>query len=218
MLREGSGYYPHMMRQSTFDGSRVKASFVVRWTRQSNEAGVFVGYKSDTAVLQYQQARSRFDTYCITKMRLFLPFFLLLAPSHAFVQRSAVQQVVRPTIHHRGGKNGAVALGLMEPAHIFDEVVSTIVSVNNEAGPPEAGGVSYSKASYYTILGLYLLSFPGLWSTIKRSTKAKVKRKTFVTKGEKASTGTGKSLREEAGGIMACKDLNIISMLVEILP
>lgn len=46
---------------------------------------------------------------------------------------------------------------------------------------PEAGGVSYSKASYYTVLGLYLFSFPGLWSTIKRSTKAKIKRKTYIT-------------------------------------
>ena len=39
---------------------------------------------------------------------------------------------------------------------------------------------SYSQASYYTTLGLYLLSFPGIWSQIKRSTSAKVKRKTFV--------------------------------------
>lgn len=39
---------------------------------------------------------------------------------------------------------------------------------------------TYSKASYYTTLALYLASFPGLWSQIKRSTKAKVKRKTYV--------------------------------------
>jgi hypothetical protein len=70
------------------------------------------------------------------------------------------------------------------------------------ASPPEMGGISYSKASYYTVLGLYLLSFPGLWSTIKRSTTAKVKNKTFVARGE-ASPG-GKGLREQAGEIMAC--------------
>ena len=68
--------------------------------------------------------------------------------------------------------------------------------------PPEAGGISYSKASYYTILGLYGLSFPGLWSTIKRSTTAKVKRKTYVSKGEHAKDGMG--LRQQAGEIMAC--------------
>jgi len=98
---------------------------------------------------------------------------------------------------------GSVSMNLLEPSQMFDHAVSTLLASDTTVGPPEAGGVSYSKASYYTILGLYLLSFPGLWSTIKRSTKAKVKRKTFVTKGEKASAGTGKSLREEAGGIMA---------------
>ena len=46
--------------------------------------------------------------------------------------------------------------------------------------PGTSGEVSYSRASYYTILALYVLSFPGLWSTIKRSTTAKVKRMTFV--------------------------------------
>ena len=48
----------------------------------------------------------------------------------------------------------------------------------------EGGGKSftptYSNASYYTTLALYVASFPGLWSQIKRSTKAKVKRKTYV--------------------------------------
>ena len=39
---------------------------------------------------------------------------------------------------------------------------------------------TYSKASYYTTLALYAASFPGLWRQIKRSTKAKVKRKTYV--------------------------------------
>ncbi len=39
---------------------------------------------------------------------------------------------------------------------------------------------TYSNASYYTTLALYVASFPGLWSQIKRSTKAKVKRKTYV--------------------------------------
>lgn len=101
-----------------------------------------------------------------------------------------------------------IALNLLEPTHVFDQMVSSLTVATSDAisGPPEVGGVSYSKASYYTILGLYLLSFPGLWSTIKRSTSAKVKRKTFVTKGEKATAGEGKSLREEAGGIMACKE------------
>jgi len=37
-----------------------------------------------------------------------------------------------------------------------------------------AGGTGYSQASYYTSLGLFVLSVPGLWSLIKRSVKSKV--------------------------------------------
>ncbi|KAL3789032.1 hypothetical protein HJC23_008179, partial [Cyclotella cryptica] len=66
---------------------------------------------------------------------------------------------------------------------------------------------SYSKASYYTTLALYVASFPGLWSQIKRSTKAKVKRKTYVSPGEKAAEG-GKELRQQAGEIMAYMKAN----------
>jgi hypothetical protein len=38
-------------------------------------------------------------------------------------------------------------------------------------------------SSYYVSLGLFLLTLPGLWSLIKRSPKAKVKRKTFEVAG-----------------------------------
>lgn len=34
--------------------------------------------------------------------------------------------------------------------------------------------VGYSPASYYTSLGLFVISVPGLWSLIKRSVKSKV--------------------------------------------
>jgi len=64
---------------------------------------------------------------------------------------------------------------------------------------------SYSKSSYYATLALYGLSFPGLWSTIKRSTKAKVKRKTYECEGE--GTG-GRSVRTVAGEIMAYMKAN----------
>lgn len=37
-----------------------------------------------------------------------------------------------------------------------------------------AGDVGYSQASYYTSLGLFVISVPGLWSLIKRSVKSKV--------------------------------------------
>ncbi|KAL6890252.1 hypothetical protein ACP4OV_009015 [Aristida adscensionis] len=43
-----------------------------------------------------------------------------------------------------------------------------------------AAATGYSQASYYTSLGLFVLSVPGLWSLIKRSVKSKIVQKTFV--------------------------------------
>jgi hypothetical protein len=94
---------------------------------------------------------------------------------------------------------------MMMPMDYLNDVTQNHLSsllLSAVEGPPEVGGVSYSKASYYTILGLYVLSFPGVWSQVKRSTSAKIKRKTFVTAGE--NTPKGKSLRQQAGEIMAC--------------
>ncbi|EYU41322.1 hypothetical protein ABFS82_12G027200 [Erythranthe guttata] len=47
-----------------------------------------------------------------------------------------------------------------------------------------ADNAGYSLASYYTSLGLFVISVPGLWSLIKRSVKSKVVKKTFVGEGE----------------------------------
>lgn len=44
-------------------------------------------------------------------------------------------------------------------------------------------GTGYSQASYYASLGLFLLSAPGLWSLVKRSTKSKIERKTYELPG-----------------------------------
>ncbi|CAL0322757.1 unnamed protein product [Lupinus luteus] len=45
--------------------------------------------------------------------------------------------------------------------------------------------VGYSLASYYTSLGLFVISVPGLWSLIKRSVKSKIVQKTLIGDGEK---------------------------------
>lgn len=42
----------------------------------------------------------------------------------------------------------------------------------------------YSLASYYTSLGLFVISVPGLWSLIKRSVKSKIVQKTYIGEGE----------------------------------
>ena len=66
-----------------------------------------------------------------------------------------------------------------------DAVAAAAAATSSSAAAVEDGVKSsftptYSNASYYTTLALYALSFPGLWSQIKRSTTAKVKRKTYV--------------------------------------
>ncbi|KAL7483347.1 hypothetical protein ACHAW6_008995 [Cyclotella cf. meneghiniana] len=92
---------------------------------------------------------------------------------------------------------------------LVDPAATAAAEATSAAADPTATSFlpSYSKASYYTTLALYLASFPGLWSQIKRSTKAKVKRKTYVSPGEKAAEG-GKELRQQAGEIMAYMKAN----------
>ena len=76
-------------------------------------------------------------------------------------------------------------LGAVDGQSIFD-LASNFVSDAATSPLPfkDSEITSYSKSSYYATLALYGLSFPGLWSTIKRSTKAKVKRKTYECEGE----------------------------------
>ncbi|KAK9925590.1 hypothetical protein M0R45_033910 [Rubus argutus] len=49
-----------------------------------------------------------------------------------------------------------------------------------------ADTAGYSSASYYTSLGLFVISVPGLWSLIKRSVKSKIVQKTFIGQENKA--------------------------------
>mmetsp|Transcript_18593 Transcript_18593/g.43337 ORF Transcript_18593/g.43337 Transcript_18593/m.43337 type:complete len:286 (-) Transcript_18593:49-906(-) len=110
------------------------------------------------------------------------------------------QQQLRPTT--------TTVLNLVDPATLVDAATTTITNsvLLSAAAVPETGGVGYSQASYYTILGLYVMSFPGIWSQVKRSTAAKVKRKTYVSDGENAAGGKG--LRQQAGEIMAYMKAN----------
>jgi len=91
-------------------------------------------------------------------------------------------------------------------ASTFDSLASSFWTADATAVAADVVKPSYSKASYYTTLGVYIMSFPGLWSQIKRSTKAKVKSKTFESAGELQPDG--KSLRQQAGEIMAYMKAN----------
>lgn len=59
----------------------------------------------------------------------------------------------------------------------------------------------FSQVSFYSVLALYVFSFPGIYSLVKRSVKSKVVRKTYEVLGP-ASVG-GRATREVAGDVVA---------------
>ena len=142
-------------------------------------------------------------------MKLF-PLLLLLAftGTSAFTQRSTVNLLTSPSA--KSSTRPSTVVNRLSPVDVLDTASNLIADAAATSSPDyipgTSGEVSYSRASYYVILGLYLTSFPGLWSVIKRSTSAKVKRKTFVSKGENVDEGKG--LRDQAGEIMAYMKAN----------
>lgn len=94
------------------------------------------------------------------------------------------------------------------------DAISDVVSSTAAATPPvEASAFvpikpSYSKWSYYTTLGVYILSFPGIYSQVTRSTKAKLKKKTYVSPGQNSDEEGAKDQRQQAGEIMAYMTAN----------
>jgi len=118
----------------------------------------------------------------------------VLSVGHAFiVPANRLRTLSRPT--------QTPLQALIDP----DSITSSLTPLLANGNVADLPG-SYSKVSYYTVLGLYVMSFPGLWSQIKRSTSAKIKRKTFVSPGENAPDG--KTLRSQAGEIMAYMKAN----------
>ncbi|CAN8266375.1 unnamed protein product [Cochlearia groenlandica] len=106
-------------------------------------------------------------------------------------------------------KKNRVSSMAMEPltavSSWFEQNPSSLLlmsEINSDGG--------YSLASYYTSLGLFVISVPGLWSLIKRSVKSKIVRKTFViSEGE----GNKKEPKQVAGEILSFftrKSFNII--------
>jgi len=109
-------------------------------------------------------------------------------------------------------ERSALSLELVGGNELLDAISSSLITISNSEVAETTSTSTFSKASYYTTLALYAASFPGLWSTIKRSTVAKVKRKTFTSVGENAlvsgSEGGGKSMKQQAAEIMAYMKAN----------
>ncbi|OIS96799.1 PREDICTED: protein COFACTOR ASSEMBLY OF COMPLEX C SUBUNIT B CCB1, chloroplastic [Nicotiana attenuata] len=85
----------------------------------------------------------------------------------------------------------------------FQENPSSLFSV-------AAADAGYSVASYYTSLGLFVISVPGLWSLIKRSVKSKIVQKTFVKEGIEEGK---KAANQVAGEILSFFTRNNFSVL-----
>lgn len=110
----------------------------------------------------------------------------LSSPSDLFlVPRSHEMQLLAPQQNRQGTDHG--------PGDLY--------WLASEAAPEltQEGGTGYSQASYYTSLGLFILSFPGLYSIIKRSAKSKIVKKTYEVPGPK-SPGA-KPLNQLAGEV-----------------
>lgn len=126
---------------------------------------------------------------------------LLVSTASAFTTHSSLP-AFSPTKQVSLQSRAVAPLNMMDPSHLTDVFSSITLS---EDALPASGEISYSKVSYYSTLILYALSFPGIWSTITRSTTAKIKRKTYVSSGAAAG---GKDQRTQAGEIMAYMKAN----------
>nr|XP_043606743.1 protein COFACTOR ASSEMBLY OF COMPLEX C SUBUNIT B CCB1, chloroplastic [Erigeron canadensis] len=102
--------------------------------------------------------------------------------------------------HH---KTAITSSALQETATIFVQNSHPLFSLADAA-------VGYSSASYYTSLGLFVISVPGLWSLIKRSVKSKVVKKTFI---EQVSEGDKKPPNQVAGEILSFFTRNNFSVV-----
>ena len=110
--------------------------------------------------------------------------------------RAAAQASVAATAAARRRGTGArrarraATAALLTPAEAAQHV-EHVRGVYELAAAAAADEPGYAKSSYYTTLGLYLFSLPGLYSLVKRSTKAKVVQKTYAVPGPAVTEAEG---------------------------
>jgi len=122
---------------------------------------------------------------------------LLCAPALAFhasrlaLHRPAIQRMPPPAAQTPQGVGNVLVplLVASAPLAAFAEDASAL----SESG--------YSQVSFYFTLVLYVLSFPGLYSLVKRSVKSKIVRRTYEVLGPAADGG--RPVRQTAGDIVA---------------
>ncbi|XP_078447431.1 cofactor assembly of complex C [Wolffia australiana] len=89
-----------------------------------------------------------------------------------------------PYLHCHGGVQRRRRPSSIRAALSPDTVMAAASMPDPLFSLAEGASVGYSLASYYTSLGLFVISVPGLWSLIKRSVKSKIVQKTFEFVGQ----------------------------------
>lgn len=96
-------------------------------------------------------------------------------------QQSAQQQVEQQLQRLEAPQQAAAAAAAGAPATLASLAALWALAELPAEASDLSGGPPAS--SYYVSLGLFLITVPGLWSLIKRSPKAKIKRKTYEVPG-----------------------------------
>lgn len=79
------------------------------------------------------------------------------------------------------GKNHSSVASETIPGWVWSAALPFMELPAAAASEISEGG--FSRQSYYVTLGLFVLTLPGLWSLIKRSAKAKIRRRTYEVDG-----------------------------------
>ncbi|KAJ7971787.1 protein COFACTOR ASSEMBLY OF COMPLEX C SUBUNIT B CCB1, chloroplastic [Quillaja saponaria] len=105
-----------------------------------------------------------------------------------FENRGFIHPQVQPWFANTRPKKLLLRVSLHDPMSSAASALVDYVGQQHPQNPSSlvllADTVGYSLASYYTSLGLFVISVPGLWSLIKRSVKSKIVKKTFIGEGE----------------------------------
>ncbi|KAM3569610.1 hypothetical protein VYU27_008303 [Nannochloropsis oceanica] len=152
--------------------------------------------------------RTSFFVAALASSSLLLAAQSFVMPSAPMSRSPAGIAARRPLAIGTSNRRGAPLAAFFDP-QVAQDALSSILLLADDA---VAGSVTdavadapstYSKYSYYTTLGLYALSFPGLISLVTRSVKSKDVRRTFEAPGPNAKEGKGKELKVVAGEVMA---------------
>ncbi|XP_020581512.1 protein COFACTOR ASSEMBLY OF COMPLEX C SUBUNIT B CCB1, chloroplastic [Phalaenopsis equestris] len=112
-------------------------------------------------------------------------------PAYPSVRLRSSLFLARPSLHLHRPRSAIAPYSLL---HGVPFLLDGSMAPAAEVAVSGVGEASYSQASYYTSLGLFVISVPGLWSLIKRSVKSKIVQKNFVKGASRPNQVAGEIL------------------------